>query len=474
MTDGPSQVRGFMKTKFIVAAVVIVGVVVFAVASIVNGGKPVDAVAVERGPIREFVEERGKTRLPQVYQVTMPYDARIAAIEIIEGTPVSQGQVLAQIIPADRELAVLAAKSAVERLEAMIRENDDVTVEQTSLEQARNQVESTKRTVEAARTRTEAAKAKLDMAKRTLDRMSSLRKNNVKTDEEFENAQLAHVDAALQYQQDLLQLRSLEANQAATALSPRTIEQNIARKDLTHSVLEKQMQEAQVKLTQAETDSVRGVLLSPVTGVVLERLISDEKRVMGGTVLLTVGRLEDLEVEADILSQEVVAIVPNDPVEISGPSIGQQPAMGKVQRIYPSGFTKISSLGVEQQRVKVIVHFNASELQRLIKGRAFGAEYRVRVRVFTASNEDALQVPRSAVFRSMTGDWQVYAIRDNELIVQTIKTGIFNDERVEVLEGLKQGELVVLAPESDLVANMSVKPVIRELHRAKDIFSSDD
>lgn len=463
-----------MKTKVVIAVVVSVGLVALVAASVLNGGKPVDAARVESGVIREFVEERGKTRLPQIYQVTMPYDARIAAIEIIEGTRVERGQVLAQIIPSDRELAIRAAKSAVERLEAMIRENDDITVEQTSLEQARNQVESTTRTVEAAKARVEAAKAKLDMAKRTFDRMRSLRQNNVKTDEEFENAQLAHVDATLQYQHDLLQLRSLEANQAATALSPKTIEQNIARKDLTHSVLEKQVQEAQVRLTQAETDSVRGVLVSPVDGVVLERLVSDEKRVNGGTVLLTVGRLEDLEVEADILSQEVVSIELNDPVEISGPSIGPQPAKGKVQRIYPSGFTKISSLGVEQQRVKVIINFEPSELQRLINGRAFGAEYRVRVRVFTASSEKALLVPRSSVFRSATGDWQVFAIRNGRLVIQTLKTGLFNDERVEVLEGLSSDELVVLAPESDLVANMSVKPVIREIQPAKDVFSSDD
>ena len=127
----------------------------------------------------------------------------------------------------------------------------------------------------------------------------------------------------------------------------------------------------------------RGEIKSPVDGVVLERLVSDERQVAPGTVLLRIGRLEELQVEADVLSQDVVDVKAGNEVEISGPAIGAIPAHGTVERVYPAGFTKVSSLGVEQQRVKVIISFNASDLERLRHDRGLGTDYRVSVRIIT-------------------------------------------------------------------------------------------
>lgn len=462
-----------MKLKLLIAAaVLVVGVVVVILQT--RGGLPVEAARVTKSTIQEFVEERAKTRLPQVYQVTMPYDARIGAIELLEGTPVAKGQVVAQVMPKDLELAGRAVLAMVERLEATITENDDVTLEKTSLERSERSVESTKHTVEAARARAESSKAKLELASRNLTRVKGLRASNAKTEEEYEKAQLEHVDSAMQYQHDLLQLRSLEASKSAAELEPTSIQQTIKRKELTHAVLEKQLAEAQVKYEQAIVDAKRGVLTSPVDGVVLERLVSDEKRTVGGAVLLTVGRLEDLEIEADILSQEVVAIQANDAVEISGPAIGPTPAKGVVKRVYPSGFTKISSLGVEQQRVRVIIGFDSVALERLRKERGLGPEYRVRVRVITNQKSNALVIPRSAVFRAADGKWQVFAIIGSSVSKQTIETGLMNDESVEVTSGLKEGDAVVLAPETSLVAGARVSPNYRELFSITPEASRDD
>lgn len=462
-----------MKLKVLIAAAVLVAGLVL-ILFVPRSGLPVEAARVASGPIQEFVEERAKTRLPQIYQITMPYDARIGAIELLEGTPVKRGQIVAQVVPKDLELAGRAVLAAVERLEATITENDDVTLETTSLERAERTVESTTHTVEAARARAESAKAKLELAGRNLSRVKGLRAGNVKTEEEFEKAQLEQVDAAMQYQHDVLQLRSLEAGKLATELEPTSIRQTIKRKELTHAVLDKQLAEAQVKFEQATVDAKRGVLTSPVDGVVLERLVSDEKRTPGGTVLLTVGRLEDLEIEADILSQEVVAIQPQDPVEISGPAIGPTPAAGRVKRIYPSGFTKISSLGVEQQRVRVIIGFDAATLARLRSERGLGPEYRVRVRVITNHKDKALVIPRSAVFRAATGQWQVFAIRAGSVHQQTIETGLMNDERVEVVSGLHEGDSVVLAPETSLSEGMRVTPNYRDIVSVQPEASRDD
>jgi HlyD family secretion protein len=237
------------------------------------------------------------------------------------------------------------------------------------------------------------------------------------------------------------------------------VRQYIEHKQLAEDVLEKERAEATARLRQVEHDIELGTITSPVDGVVLARHISDERYLTAGTVLLEIGRLEDLEVEADILTLDVVEAEVGDPVEIYGPAIGPAPARGKVARIYPAGFTKISSLGVEQQRVKVIVEFEPEELTRLRKQRDLGVGYRVRVRIITAQKPDALVVPRSALFRGDDGQWQVFAVRGGEAEIVPIGDGLMNDKLAEAVSGLEEGELVVEAPESNLTEGAAVEPV---------------
>jgi len=205
-----------------------------------------------------------------------------------------------------------------------------------------------------------------------------------------------------------------------------------------------------VNLEQVKRDRGRAELYSPVDGVVLAREISNERHIPAGTDLLKIGRLEDLEVVAEVLSQDVVNVKVGDPVELYGPAIGPEPAKGVVSRIFPAGFTKVSSLGVEQQRVKVIVQLDSEDLQRLLVEQGLGVDYRVRVRIITARKENSLLVPRSAVFRGEEGNWQVYTISDGRAQRSTIQIGLHNDRLVEVTGGLGEGDWVVLAPESGL------------------------
>ncbi len=442
----------------IVIAIVAVGAVLL---PSINGGAPVEAARAVRAPIREFVEERGKTRLPQEYTVTMPFDGRIAPIDLSEGAPVYKDQVVARVVPSDLDLSVEAAQAAVERLNASIHENDDASVEKTGLKQSQSFVLSMDRTVEAAKAQVDSGKAKLDYANNNLDRVRKMFQTKTAAQDQLEQTELSQVQAGVEYQQDLLLLRAVEALQAATALLPTGIQQYIDRKGLTHNVLTKELAEAEVRLKQAERDRIRGEIRSPIEGTVLQRAISDERQVTAGTTLLRIGQLDDLEIEADILSQDVVNVKEQDAVEITGPAIGPTPAHGKVKRIYPAGFTKVSSLGVEQQRVKVIVTIDKNDLARLRKERDLGVDYRVRVRIFTAEKPDALVVPRSALFRGGEGKWQVFVVRDGAARLQGVDTGLMNDETAEIVSGISVGEEVVLAPETSLREGARVKPIER-------------
>ena len=423
---------------------------------------PVEAQVAATGKIVEFVDEQARTSLPRTYTISMPFDARIEAIDLIEGTSVSQGQVVARIVQEDLDVSVTQAQAEVERLAASIRENDDTTVEQTSLLQSLRFVESTDRTVEAAVERVKAGLAKMDFANKQLRRFRSLRETSAATEEALNAAELAQVEAAVDYQQDQLVKSALTSIQAATALVPTMVRQYMDRKALARAVLEKEKTQAEARLRQSLLDQTRGEMRSPISGVVLDRHESNERHVPAGTNLLTVGDPTQMEIEVEILSQDVVDIHTGDKVEIHGPAIGPTSAWGNVTRIYPAGFTKVSSLGVEQQRVKIIVGFEPEGLRRLIADRGLGVGYRVHVRVFTAEEDRALVIPRSSLFRGPAGDWQVFAIRDSRARLQSVEVGLMNDELAQITQGVTEGEGVVLAPETTLVDGARVRPVMTQ------------
>ncbi|MBW3599621.1 MAG: HlyD family efflux transporter periplasmic adaptor subunit [Planctomycetes bacterium] len=255
----------------------------------------------------------------------------------------------------------------------------------------------------------------------------------------------------------------MAAIKAATALLPTMISQQIAKKDLSAEVLEKQKTEAEVRLRQALTRQERGVMLSPVDGVVLERLVDNEQLLPGGAELLEIGRLEELEIEAEVLSQDVVRVEEGDEVEIYGPAIGAaqgEGVRGRVTKIHPEGFTKRSSLGVDQQRVIVDVEFDDEVLDEVLR-RGVRVGYRVRVRIFTDAKNNARLIPRSALFRGADGGWRVYEVVDGRARLQPVQVGLMNDEIVEIAAGLDDKSIVILAPENSLTDGAEVSPMLR-------------
>lgn len=448
--------------RLMLAAVGLAAVLIWLVAGWFSPGTAVDAVRARTGPIAEFVDERAITRLPETFVIATPGAGRIEAITLEEGTPVTSGQVVARFVPIDLRVAVREAEAAINRLKASIHESGDTSVEETARKQADQYVLSTKATVAASKARVEAGEARHKYSLKDLDRVRGLLPSRARTEDDLDRALLDEVQSRVNFQQDGFIHAAMLSLQAATDLLPVMVGQYIARKGLSKAVLEKQLVEAEVRLKQVQLSQERGTMRSPVHGVVLHRYVRDEGFLPPGTRLLEIGQMERMEVEADLLTVDVVGVQRNDPVEIYGPAIGVPPARGTVERIYPSGFSKISSLGVEQQRVKTIVRFEPNDLKRLLAERNLGVGYRVRVRIETARKADALVVPRSALFRGPGGRWQLYAVRNGRAHVQDVTLGLVNDEYAEIASGLAEGELVIPAPETGLAHGRRVAATIRE------------
>jgi len=457
------------KTWTILILLILAGLAAWGIVAAMTSGVPVDVAVIARGPIREFVDERAKTRLPETHLITMPFAGRVAEeplSSLEEGSEVAAGDVVARIVPVDLKLSLDEAAAAVNQLEARIAENADASLEQIVLRQSEEYVKAMAKTVDAALAQVSASAARVAYEELNLARVKRLFRSGAKTEEELDQAELRHKEAAVDNAQDRFVHEASRFLQIATNMTPDLVQKYIERKGLTGKVLEQELAAAEARLHQARLQTERGTMQSPVDGVILARHVTDEQFLEAGTTLLEIGHLEDLEVEVEILTLDVVDAKKGDRVTIYGPAIGEPAARGTVERIYPAGFTKLSSLGVEQQRVFVVVRFDPEDLERLRQERDLGVGYRVRVEITTAEKPDALVAPRSALFRAADGAWQVFAVRSGKARLQPVEVGLMNDQHVEITSGLAEGDRVIVAPESTLTDGTRVEARGEEEHGA--------
>ena len=206
-------------------------------------------------------------------------------------------------------------------------------------------------------------------------------------------------------QQELTDGRAISRDELeATQTALRTAEEALRAADFSVNRAEYDLQIARARLQQPATGGRAIEIVSPIDGIVLKRIRESEAVVQAGEPLIEVGDPEQLEVVADLLSTDAVRVPPNARVLIEQWG-GGRTLEGRVRRVEPSGFTKISALGVEEQRVNVIIDFADPATAR----KALGDAYRVEVRIVVWEEADVLKVPVGSLFRR-GDDWAVFLI----------------------------------------------------------------
>ncbi|MBN1347033.1 MAG: efflux RND transporter periplasmic adaptor subunit [Phycisphaerae bacterium] len=438
-----------VKKSWIIIAVVLI---VAAAVGIWSATRPEATVEVIRPTIQTitaYVEEQAVTELPHDYLISMPISGWLEPITLREGDPVKKDQVAARLDTDDLKDHALQAQQRIAVLETKIRQTKDHRLENNAMVETKATVKAIDETVKAAEAKLVASLAVAQFAKSEAQRVRKIAEQDAATARELRLAETDARKSEADYQSDKLQLAALKTIAAVSYIGPKFISDYIARKDFDVESLERQLEEARAQLDMEKRNLARAEIKSPVDGVVLQRHQTRRQFLPAGTPLLTIGRLDDMEVIADVLTQRATRISPGDPVEIFGEAIGTESIPGKVLRVYPAGFKKISSLGVEQQRVKVAVKMDKRP-ERL------GVDFRVYVRINYARAKDAMTLPRTALFRSEQGQWQVMTVRNDRTSLATVKVGLTNDDLAQILDGLKANDIVVARPSREITAGMHV------------------
>ena len=380
----------------------------------------VDLVTVTRGDIRVTVDEDGKTRIREKYVVSAPLSGRLLRIDLDAGDPVVAGETLiANIEPRDPELldarAIAQAEARVSAAESALARTDP-ELEQARIEQAN--------------------------AEKFLVRIRNA--PDAFTESELDDAEAAYRSAserlrAAKYAGEIAQFELEQAEAALLRSRPYVEGEHSNPASLSD-------------LPVGEGNGWTFPIRSPITGRVLRVMQESSAVVTPGTPLVELGDPDDLEVEIDVLSSDAVKIQPGAAVRFEHWG-GPEPLNGQVRLVEPSGFTKFSTLGVEEQRVYVI----ADLTDPLEVRQALGDGFRVEARIVVDQAEDVLTVPASSLFR-IGDDWALFVVDQGRAVETKVKVGRQNGLAAEIQSGVEEGDQVILHPSDQITDGVKVRP----------------
>ena len=351
----------------------------------------VETARAVTGPLRATVSEEGKTRIRQRYVVSSPVSGQLRRVPFKPGAEVTPESVLAVIQP-----------MAATPLDARSR----------ALAEARRA---------AATAALEKSRTAYVLAGNELRRVEKMFGDKTVSPQDFESAQMRETAAA----------RDVIAAEGA-------------------------LRAAEAELTEAAPVAGPAALVevrAPVAGRVLHVLQESERPVAAGTPLLDIGDPTDLEVVIELLSRDGAALTPGTRVELEQWG-GPKPLEAKVRLVEPAAFTKISALGVEEQRVNVVADITTPLAERA----ALGDNFRVEARVIVWESARVLKVPVSALFRRGS-DWSAYVVRGGRATLVPVSAGRTSGTETQVVDGLKEGDEVILYPGDRVTDGQRVEPI---------------
>lgn len=414
-----------------------------------------EAIHPRIADLRAYVEEQATTELPRDYLIAMPIAGWLEPIALREGDPVRAGETVARLETRDLADRVSQAEQRIAVLETKHRQTADHRLEKNALVHVEAAVKAMDETVAASEKSLEASAAVMDFARTELERLRSLKELDAAAERELREAETGFRKARAEYESEGLDLAALKTLAAVSYIGPKFINDYIDRKSFELETISRQLDEARAELEIERRNLARAEIVSPIDGVVLARHQTRRQFLPAGEPLLTLGRLEELEVVAEVLTERAVRIEPGDKADVFGEAIADGPLAGRVLRVYPAGFRKISSLGVEQQRVNVAIGLEARPPR-------LGVAFRVNVRIYHDEAAAALTLPRTALFRSSRGEWQVLVIEGGRTRAQSVRIGLMNDDDAQVLDGVTAQTLVAARPSREIAPGTRVRPIAAE------------
>jgi len=377
----------------------ILAVLAIAVLAVAGGGQEVETVQASQGNIICTVTDSGYVQPATNYDIHATQSARVVQVPVETGQPVHQGQTL------------------------VLLENLDLAAQ---ISEARSQLSQSQTAADGARAAMERIQLELNDAKQNLARMQELFQAGAVAKAEYDKAQL-----------------QVETTQQSLNEQQSRLDSAVAQIDgLNQSLRQYSAKEQQL------------VVKSPVEGMVLSLPVKQEQVISAGALLVSVAIPEQLEIKADILSDDLADVKVRQKVAITAPVLGQRVLAGEVKQIYPRAEEKQSALGILQRRVPVIISLQDPANLK--------AGYEVRVAIETLSRQDVLTLPREAVRTTGDGQKEVMVVSDKKVYHRPVQTGLSDQKNIEITGGLSAGDEVIKDGSLEMKEKAKVKQVVKK------------
>jgi HlyD family secretion protein len=418
------------------------GVVGLAVWALRPGPKRVDLITVEPGPLAVTVDAEGRTRVRDRFVIAAPVDGRLSRMGLEVGDPVTANQVVARLDPLPLTTEVQQAQARLAELRAQTRGVDTLRPKTDALEQAQNRIAAAQADQSRAEAELARAAASWQQAQRELERANELAAQGAISAQAQESAALAATSQEQAWKAAQQQVDSAIAAVNAAQNDRQILQAEQQDPDYLLDVYQAEIASTEATLARLADAARRTTITAPSAGQVLRILEESARYVTAGTPLLEVGDPEQLEIVIDVLSSDAVKIQPGDRIHINQWG-GDETLLAAVSYLEPAAFTKVSALGVEEQRVNVIATFTDAVVP-------LGDGYRVDTQIVVDENPEALTVPISALFPcdAGTSGTCVFQVERHRAQITPVAVGLRNTFDAEVVAGLETGDTVIAYPES--------------------------
>ncbi|NLD49544.1 MAG: efflux RND transporter periplasmic adaptor subunit [Clostridiaceae bacterium] len=421
-----------MKNKkiiYVIAAVVIVGII--AVAATKRGGTDVKTYTVGKGDMKEYIEAYGKVELDRKEKVYSKIAGIVESVKAEEGDTVGQGAELLTLDVEDLNMQIEKARAAHNSAKANLEElKKSIRPEE---------IKQTEAALKQAKASFEAAVTDYNYKKEQLDKVKALYQENAASQQSLKDAEYM-VSASL----STMNVAQQQVNSAELNLE-------LLRKGVSKDAIEAaeySVEQARLQIEELLNNKGKSVLTAGMEGIVLARNAEKGSTVQPGILLYEIGDYSSAYIKVSILAGDAGKIKKGQKVVISGDILGDKEIIGEIYYIAPKAEAVVSSLGVEQQRIEMRIRYDTVSV-------SLKPGYSVDVDIITEERKSVMYVPVKTVFTFEDKD-SVFVVRKGKAILQSVVTGIDNEDYIEIQEGLSEGDVVIVDPGSTLKPGASV------------------
>ncbi len=409
-----------MKKKVIIAIIFIIIIITVSYIKYVKRFIEVNTATVEKGNITKYVEELGVVKSENQVNIYSATTGMVSKVLVDIGHKVKKGDVL----------VILDKDEIIRDMEQLSNKREAILAEYNEAKQPIDNKEILKLELEI-----EDLEKKLVNLRRILDNKKTLYNEGAISYEE--------------YQEALLQMESETINLEKVKLDLEIIKKPISQDIVTK--FETQLRQLDIQEKDLEKTYKDSIINSNIDGIVFGKFVEEGSYIQQGTCIMDIGNIDKLYIESDILVEDVMEVLEGAKVHITNKDLNIVDLEGTVKNIHPYAFAKTSDLGIQQKRVKVDIEINGNE-----KGLRPG--YDLEVKIITEEVNNTLIVPKKALF-IIDGKDYVFIDDNGKARLREVITGIENDKDVQIIQGLKEGEILILSPHKEIREGIRIKGI---------------